>query len=529
MKLKKVKIEQKMTKKKIKDEEVEDESVDSRIANKSWRLSNLYTIKNKKAELVKFEPNKAQKHFSEHAWTRNIILKSRQLGFTTFEAIDSLDDVLFNRNFDSLFISQDLDTSKDIFDNKISLAWDNLRLKFWQPDMESARKLKFSFGDAEFSSIAVDSSGRSGTYHRLHITEFALICKMYPEKAREIIEGSIPAVPTNGRVDIESTAQEAQGKFYDMFWEAWERGDPKYPTEFKAHFYNWTWDEEIQSMIEIPTAELPEAFVEYQKKMKLSGKEITYYYLKWLSLNKDWGALRREYPTTPEEAFEGAGDKLFDIEKLGQFNLAEGERIGNFTIYEKYRLGHRYGMGCDVAEGIGRDSSTIALWDFTPAKPKIVAEYKNSNIAPDMFAYDIRNLAEKYEQPIVAVERNNHGHTTISKLREIYPERAIWKDDKGKFGWLTTGVSKPQMFYDGLVTAVNEEQLDIPSKNIVSEMRRCDKEMTRVVKQRDDDTEHFDILMAAAIGFQMKAFATVGPKKAPEPFTPKLSPYRNLR
>jgi hypothetical protein len=232
--------------------------------------------------------------------------------------------------------------------------------------------------------------------------------------------------------------------------------------------------------------------------------------------------MKREYPTTPEEAFEGSGRKLFDLEILGRIQTKRPIREYNgFLIYEDYRLGHVYGMGCDVAEGIGRDSSTIVLWDFTPAKPTVVAEYANNNVAPDLFAYEIKNLAEKYELPLVAVERNNHGHTTLSKLREIYPERHIFKDDKDKLGWQTNLVSKPRMLYD-LNTAVNEDLITINSPRLLSEMRRYDKEDLRILKSTEDTTAHFDLLMAASIGFQMKDHARAVRRNKPKQSTPTV-------
>lgn len=469
-------------------------------------MSNYYFIKDKNKNLVKFKSNKAQRHFEEHKHSRNICLKSRQLGFTTLESIDSLDDMLFTKNFDALFIAHGLEPAKDIFDNKISLAWDNFKLKnLYTSDMESARKLKVGFGDNTFSSIAVDTSGRSGTFSRLHITEFAKLCKQFPDRAKEVLEGSIPAVPTHGRVDIESTAEESNGLFFEMFWQAWDRGEPKHLTQFKAHFYNWQWDEEIE--VTEPIIDLPQEFRTYQAKYKLNDKEISYYYLKFISLGeheRNWATMKKEYPTTPEEAFEGSGDKLFDMEKLGlQKTRLPLHEYNNFKVYKEYILGHHYGIGVDVAEGIGKDSSTIVVWDFSTPRPRIVATYKNNLIAPDMLAFDVLNIADKYERPLVAVERNNHGHTTISKLREIYPERHIYQALDNRYGWQTNLVTKPKMMFE-LNTAVNEYLVKIISSEIVSEMRRYDKEELREVKNKGETTAHFDLLMAAAIGFQMR-------------------------
>lgn len=486
---------------------------DPRLLNKDWRTNNLYWIKDKNKNFIKFKPNRAQKDFNKNKHTRNIILKSRQLGFSTFEAIDTLDDVSFNRNFDALFIAQDLETAKDIFSNKIELAWNNFILKkFYKVNADSARQLKLDFGDKTISSVIVDSSGRSGTFARVHITEFAKVCKDFPDKAKEIIEGTIPAVPLQGRIDIESTAKGSEGTFYNMFWEAWERGEPVMPTQFKAHFYNWQWDdEEIAKVTEGQIKEFLKSndflkFKDYQTQYKLSNKEITYYYLKWLSLQKSWSALHTEYPTTPFEAFSGSGNKMFDEEKLSKFVIARPEKIENeWNYYVEPIRGHRYGIGADVAEGIGKDHSTIVIWDFTTLKPKIVATYKNNKIAPDIFAYEIKNAAIKYESAICAPERNNHGHTVISKLREIYQENLIWKDEKERYGWQTNLVSKPKMFYD-FNTAVNNEIVDISSQGIISEMRRYDKDDLRIKSYDEESTEHYDLLMATVIGFQMKDY-----------------------
>ncbi len=132
-----------------------------RLKSKEWRLSHLYFIKDKNKNLIQFKRNRAQQHFNENKHLRNIILKSRQLGFSTDEAIDTLDDSLFTRNFDGLLIGQDLETAKDIFANKVDLAWQNFRLKeLYKVNTESARQMKFDYGDGTFSSITVDSSGR---------------------------------------------------------------------------------------------------------------------------------------------------------------------------------------------------------------------------------------------------------------------------------------------------------------------------------------------------------------------------------
>ena len=59
------------------------------------------------------------------------------------------------------------------------------------------------------------------------------------------------------------------------------------------------------------------------------------------------------------------------------------------------------------------------------------------------------------------------------------------------------------MFFD-LATAVNNDLVDIPSRELGSEMRRYDKEYLRTARFDENITQHYDLLTAAAIGFQMK-------------------------
>jgi len=312
---------------------------DVRLKDKNWRINNLYKIRNKEGQLIKFKRNRAQNHYSQNKWYRNLILKSRQLGFTTDEAIDSLDDTLFTPNKDSLLIAHNLEAGESIFDKKIKFAWEKFRSELkalYQVDTKTTKTLKFDFGrdkqgvEKGFSSIAVDTSGRSGTYQRVHVTELAEISKKYPKKVPDIIEGTIPAVPTTGRVDIESTSQGASGEFYEMFMEAWERGEPTLPQQYKAHFYNWTWDDEELSKIAepIPFSKMDQGdkFKEYAQKYNLNSVQITYYYQKWLSLNKKWNSLKREYPTTPQEAFEAVAEGTFYGETIGLMEI--NGRIG---------------------------------------------------------------------------------------------------------------------------------------------------------------------------------------------------------
>lgn len=484
-------------------------------------MQNLYRIKNKEAQLVKFAMNPAQLDFHKKAHIKNIILKARQLGFTTYEVVGQLDDTLWHKNFDSLFISYDSESAIEIFDNKVDVAWINFpkALKsLLTVETDRANKLKFGFGDGTFSSIMVRTRGRSGTFHRLHISEFAKICKENPQKAKEIMRGTIPALPVNCRIDIESTAEGEFGYFHDMFWDAWDRGEPRNKSEWKAHFYNWTWDiAEIANIAEIPfeMMESRKFFEDYAKEHKLTQRQISYYYIKWLAIGKDFEGLRQEYPTTPEEAFLSSGRKMFDSttvilhkKKYGRLPIRE---VDGIKFYDEPIKGHRYAIGVDVAEGIGADASAIVVMDFT-YMPKVVCTYKNDKISPDNLAYIIRNIGRTYNEGLVAVERNNHGHATLVKLKEIYPHEKIYKQEikdreedteTYRLGWSTNLSSKPMMAYD-FKTAFNDWLLTVPDMDLLLEIKTYDQDDLAVIRATKEQVKHWDKLIAAFICYQMR-------------------------
>lgn len=494
------------------------------LKDKSWRINNLYKIVDKDGKVVEFKRNRAQEDYRKNKHNRNIILKSRQLGFTTDEAIDTTDDVLWIPNLYALFISEDDTLARDTFDKKIRFAWDNYYEKYkklYKVDLNSANQLKLDFGNGSYSSIIVRSSGRGGTFHRIHISELARICKKYPLKAKEIQEGVFPALTPDGYICIESTAEGEKGLFYDMFWDAWERrGNKLTPNDYKAHFYNWQWDDFVMEKIKpyvIPVEEMENSafFREVQIKHGLTLLEVNYYYNAWKNVGKKIDVLKKQYPITPEEAFESSGNKQFDRQALADIVCKEPlYKISNWTIYEEYKEGHIYIAGADVAEGVGQDSSTCQVIDCTPAIPRQVAVYKNNEVAPDTFGYELKNGLQRYGFPMLGVERNNHGHATLAILKQIYPLEMLYiesrssnkrrsEEDVKKFGFHTNGASKPRMIFD-LAKSLEDGILKIVDAPTKTELRSYDKEENYKTTFDPEETQHYDLVMALAICWQMR-------------------------
>ena len=316
----------------------------SLIKSKEWRLKNLYWIIDKDGKKSVFTMNRAQQHFYDtylnvpDPYHRHIILKSRQLGFTTFIDLYILDEILFTTNKEGIIIAHKLEDAVTIFDKKIDFALRNMaedvKGAFFRLNRNSSRKIQVTIDYGKdvgsTSSILVSTSGRSGTYHLVHISEFAKLCATVPKRAEEVITGTFPAVPFDGYVFIESTAEGMAGYFYEMFNENWLSRDKINHTlsrvQFMPHFYNWQYDDMEMKKITapVPTSQMEECEIpweEYQREHNLSDIEITYYYMKWLQLGGKSGTdaikkLKQEYPTTAEEAFLSTGQSYFPIAKV---------------------------------------------------------------------------------------------------------------------------------------------------------------------------------------------------------------------
>lgn len=287
------------------------------LADPMWRLENLYKILIKgekgQADLVRqFKPNRAQRRFIERMWHRNIILKARQLGFTTLIAILWLDHALFNKDQRCGIVAQDKEAAELIFRDKVKFAYDNLpavlRDRF-PLARDSASELLFAHNN---SSVRVATSLRGGTIHRLHVSEFGKICAKYPEKANEVVTGSIPAVPEHGVIIIESTAEGREGAFYTMSDQAEKLHIQKIrltSKDYRFHFYPW--HEAPEYRLDASEVHIPEDDHTYFDGIEQElGITIDPDQRAWYVKTRDSDfsgeaeKMWQEYPSTPIEPFQ---------------------------------------------------------------------------------------------------------------------------------------------------------------------------------------------------------------------------------
>jgi hypothetical protein len=303
------------------------ERAEELFADRRWRLNNLYTIKDKAGRAVPFRMNEAQEQLYSQFHTLNVILKARQMGFTTLIQIFMLDACLFNSNTSAGIVAHNREDAEAFFDDKIKFAYDHLDpeiRKAVPATQDSAKSLTFANG----SRIRVGTSLRSGTFQFLHVSEFGKTCAQFPSKAKEIVTGAFNAVEAGQFIAVESTAEGQGGYFHDMVMEAKRDGEAKKaltPLDFKLHFFPW-WQEANYTMADHDAANVvltdaqEKYFDELSNKFGIDlteGQEA--WYVKKLATQKE--AMKREYPATVEEAFEASIEGAYLSEQMKRVRM----------------------------------------------------------------------------------------------------------------------------------------------------------------------------------------------------------------
>lgn len=509
--------------------------MDTRLLDKEFRLNTLYKIVDQFSNIVKFTLNKAQAHFHKHKANRNIILKSRRLGFTTYSAIDMLDNTLFKPNFTSLFISYDEASSTEVFDKLIDFNWKHLPPEIkslYQIDASNAKTLKLDFGNHTFSQIMVKTSGRGTGLNHIHISELGPISEKTPPKGAEIMSGTIPALSPNGFLTIESTAQGEDNLFHRLFTEAWANPHQykTNPKALKPFFYNWQWDDQI-NLVTQPDPNLPKDFVEYQQKhnelaklnpllyIPISDIQITYWYQKFVESGSDWATLKENFPTTPDEAFTTSGLKVYTQESIQnqlKHIIPPLYQQGEWIFYKNPDPKHSYVIGVDPAEGVGGDHSAIIIIDIsTSPKIEVVATFQSNTIDPDLLAYEVKHKAVLFNTAYVIVERNNTGHATLTRLKGLYPVDKIYTERREEFeetkqtdklGFVSTGKSKLDIFMN-LKAILDATHIKIHSNPLLSEIKTYGRKHLQTTKSNDQITNHYDLLTSLALACYGMKFA----------------------
>jgi len=345
------------------------------MADMFWRLNNLYYIVNEDGEVVKFKLRPAQEQFLRNMWYRNVILKSRQHGFSTAIDVFILDQCLFVPNTRAVIIAHKKDSAAEIMETKVEFPYVNLhpQIRDMITLVESNKTaLKFSNG----SSIHVLTSGRSGTCQLLHVSELGYISKHRPDIAEEIVLGSFPTVHNNGFIFVESTADGKDGEFYKLTNKAMndkKMGRKLTSLGFKGHFYAW-FDKPENRLTDkdVVNVTIPNRLIAYFAELKKNDDiELDINQMSWYAVQESLlgDKMLQEHPSTPKEAFDASGEGHYFQKQMEQMR-AEGRiklvpHVSGRLVHSFWDLGLNDEMAIWLMQRIGNKWQAIGYLEDT--------------------------------------------------------------------------------------------------------------------------------------------------------------------
>ena len=384
--------------------------LEKHLSDPFWRLNNLYQIIDKDGAQKIFEFNWAQKRLYSRLWYRNVILKARQLGISTFVCLFFLDNCLFRANTATGIIAHTREDAEHIF-KRIKFAYDSLPevIKKERPaTADSARELVFNNN----SSLRVGTSMRGSTLKYLHVSEMGKIAAHYPDKAREIISGSLNAIGSNGYIFIESTAEGKEGYFYDLCKQSEAMLLQKKELsslDYRFHFFPW-WrcpDYVLNQNIDIPK-EINEYFEKLAADNILLSKEQKAWYYKNLLIQKD--DMKREYPSTPDESFESAIDGSFYAKWIRDARF-EG-RFGSVPWDREARV-------CVAFDPGYLDSCAVVFFQIIGQEVHVIDYYENSGEGLAHYMSVIKGKPYIYDRFFGPHDIESHQFSTGLSTKEV--------------------------------------------------------------------------------------------------------------
>jgi hypothetical protein len=397
-------------------------------------------------------------------WRENrytIILKARQIGYTTLAALHSLHQALFFGDREIVMLSKKEEDAREIL-GKAAYAYKHLPMwmkrRLAQPVTNNMERMAFS-NDSEIVSLpSKEDPARGRSVDTVIVDEWASLNN--PEEAWASIE---PIADVGGRVIGFSTAKGA-GNFFHTLWASAASGS----NYFKCRFYPWsaaTWRTE-----------------EWYESKRESLPEWT---------------LHQEYPTNADEAFIKSGSTVFDYDMLrklptikpvrgrlqgdplipnGRSAIFIEDKKGPLRVWQEPQAGHPYVIGADTAEGLEHgDFSSAHVIDARTGD--VVAKW-HGKVDPDVFGREVLwRLGWWYNCALVGPEANNHGLSTCLALRNLAYPNIYWRhtfDQRSqrmtrKIGWRTDSVTKPMMI-DELNQAVRDDAIHLTDSETIGEL-----------------------------------------------------------
>lgn len=404
---------------------------------------------------------------------RFIVLKARRCGISTWEQAQSFWRVATKSNQHCVTLAH-ITPSAEILFRTSNLFYEKLP-EFVRPRRltpHNKRDLNFPDLNSLFYIGTAGSRGfgRGDTVARAHWSEVAH--SEISAHDQELLLAGLGEAASHGEVVLESSAN-GIGDLFHARWQEAEAGR----SEWTPIFIAWWDDADNARPFPCPdhggvadfALTLSDEEKDLEKRYRLSGHQLHWRRHKKADL-KDLFA--QEYPEDSVTVFLVSGMSFFDKLKIAGMlrRLAEPLEIrenGDVVVWKKPEPGRRYVAGADVGEGLAAgDWSIMGVLDLETMEQVAVLR---GHWKPEDFARRMDRLGREYNSALLAVERNNHGHSALNTLLNVtmYPNLYYHADydaaaDKPQtvLGWPTNAKTRPimlddlrQALEDGLVIA----------------------------------------------------------------------------
>ena len=500
-------------------------------------IENCLKIKTKSGTVVPFRLNDAQRKLYAVAKrqqdagkpVRLIILKARQLGFSTLTEGLIFHACATRRNVNALIVAHREDATANLF-RMSKLFYDELpapvkpmlrasnaqELVFENPSkLRSEREARPGLRSRIRCATAGGRGiGRSDTLQCVHLSEYAF----WPDGAdgkASTLAGILQAVPSlpGTMVVIESTANGFED--FKERWDAAVAGE----NDFEPVFFAW-FENPDYSMTVVPGTEWTPEERDLKAAYQLTDEQLQW--RRWCIANNCGGSLdmfRQEYPASPGEAFLHSGTGVFDNEQIvlrlerlpgpaGRGEFADGEwtesETGAITLYELPEEGVPYVLGGDTA-GEGSDYFTAIVIDNVSGR--IAAKLRQKYSEPE-YVRQIYALGRFYNDALVAIETNFSTYP-VMKLQEMeYPnqysrerEDTYTRQMKKSYGFRTDRQSRPRAIAN-LVEVFSSHPEWFTDRELLEEMLTfCYNEDHRPEALAG---KHDDLVMGTAITYAVR-------------------------
>ena len=397
------------------------------------KVAELLSVRKRDGTVVHLEANPVQIAFERARGQRNIVLKARQMGITTWVAARFFLKTITTRGVLTVQVAQTREAAEGIF---------RMVQRFWEYLPKEARKgplrrspanrgqMRFPELDSEFRILSAgdEGAGRGLTIQNLHCSELS----RWPGDARETLAGLRAALVPGGELVMESTPNGAYGCFYEEWGRAATNGTVR-------HFFPW-WME--GAYVADPATDFTEEESALAAAHDLSSAQIGFR----RGLEANFRGLRvQEFAEDSESCFKASGDCYFEVAAIERRLAALPEAMEKEGATQTWFVpvkGRKYLVAVDTAGG-GPDGDFAAMQVIDLETGLQCAELQQHLGALDQ-ARAAAKLARQYNGAMIAVERNNHGAAVLAYLDSAERYANVYGVD-GVPGWLTTAGNKAGM------------------------------------------------------------------------------------